>query len=123
MEGVGGEVGELVPDSTSWGLDDEEGAVGEVDKLATDSTSWASDIVEGDIGRVNLLRTLAGGGGVGLDWEGLEMHPVRSMGGDLTGDCGPMLSAVESFDTLGLLRMLFGCKGLVLISSSKCATS
>jgi len=123
VEGVGGEGGKLVPDSTFWGLDDEEGDVGEVDKLATDSTSWASDIVLGDVARVNLPRTLAAGGGVGLDWEEVEMHPVRSMGGELTGDCESMFVTVESFDTLGLLRMLLRWTGLVLASPSNCATS
>ena len=106
MEGDVGEEGKLARDSTSWATDGTEGAGGEVGKLARDLGSWQ-----------------AGVGGVGLDWEGLEMHPVRSMGGDLTGECGPIFVAVESFDTLGLLRMLLGCKGLVLTWPSKCTTS
>ena len=101
MDGDVEEVGEL-PAS----LDGVEVDVEEVGELATDLCNWQ-----------------AGGSGVGLDWEGLEMHPVRSIGGDLTGDCGKIFCAVGSTITLGLLRMLLGCKGLVLTSPSKCVIS
>ena len=81
--------GELGGVTFTWSrLDGVEGDEGEVGELPA-----SLDVVEGDVGEVGGLATdlgswQAGGGGVGLDWEGLEMYSVRSMGGDLTGDCG-----------------------------------
>ena len=76
-----------------------EGCVGELGELAFGLACFSTD------------------GGVELDWEGLEMTSMRSMGGDVAGHRKTLLGMVERSDTLPILRMLLGCKGLVLASS------